>query len=64
MPLLVLVNKQDCAEAKSVEEIEGLLLENKELLEGREVRFAPSSGRSGNGVFEALEWLCQNMKAV
>ena len=57
-------NKQDATGATAVEEINRVITDSEGVVQGRDVHFVASSGITGKGVFEGLDWLCQKMKAV
>ena len=59
--LLVLANKQDLPNAKSVDEIKSALGMTKEAVQERPCHVAPTVASSGDGLPEAMKWLCENM---
>ncbi|CAB4066899.1 ARFRP1 [Lepeophtheirus salmonis] len=59
VPLLVLANKQDLPECMGVREVKPIFHENDESIGSRETMVLPTSGLTGDGISEGIEWLVQ-----
>ncbi|TRY74998.1 hypothetical protein TCAL_08648 [Tigriopus californicus] len=59
VPLLVLANKQDLPESMGVREVKPIFQDNDEKIGNRECMVLPTSGLTGDGVVEGIEWLIQ-----
>ena len=57
IPLLVAANKQDLADCMGVREVKHLFENNVEELNSREVMTLATSGLTGVGVEEGIEWV-------
>jgi len=62
IPLLVLANKQDLPECMGVREVKPIFQDNVEHIGSRECMVLPTSGLTGDGVAEGIEWLVQCIK--
>jgi signal recognition particle receptor subunit beta len=60
VPLLVYANKQDLKGAKNKEEVTELLELSR--LGTRKWMVQPCSGKSGDGLYEGMEWLSDVLK--
>jgi predicted GTPase len=56
-PLLFLLNKQDLVELKPMSPADAIKLFDPKKIEGRSIRFLPTSAKYGDGVIEAIEFL-------
>lgn len=62
VPLLVLANKQDLPECMGVREVKPIFQDNVDNIGSRECMVLPTSGLTGDGVQEGIEWLVQCIK--
>ena len=62
VPLLVLANKQDLAECMGVREVKPIFADNADRIGRRECMVLPTSGLTGDGVQEGIEWLVDCVK--
>lgn len=62
VPLLVLANKQDLPDCMGVREVKPIFHENAESIGNRECMVLPTSGLTGDGVAEGIDWLVQCIK--
>jgi small GTP-binding protein len=58
-PILVLANKQDLPDSKSPETVWKEMDLNRIRIAGRQVGVIATSGQTGQGLNDALDWLCQ-----
>lgn len=64
-PILIFANKQDANDAVSVNEVQMRVLPDKssfKSLHHGDLRVFGGSAMTGEGVFEAVDWLCSQMK--
>jgi len=59
VPLLVLANKQDIPECLGVREVKPIFQDNDDKIGNREIMVMGTSGLTGDGVIEGIEWLLQ-----
>jgi len=59
VPLLVAANKQDLVDCMGVREVKPLFEANLELVGAREVMTLATSGLTGDGVVEGIDWVAQ-----
>ena len=59
VPLLVAANKQDLVDCMGVREVKPLFEANIELVGAREVMTLATSGLTGDGVVEGIDWVAQ-----
>jgi len=59
VPLLVAANKQDLVDCMGVREVKPLFESNLELVGAREVMTLATSGLTGDGVVEGIDWVAQ-----
>jgi len=59
VPLLVAANKQDLEECMGVREVKPLFESSAELVGTREVMVLATSGMTGEGVVEGIDWVAQ-----
>lgn len=62
IPILVLLNKQDMKEKNPMEPTEALNIFNLALFQNRTVAYLPCSAKYGDGVDEAISWLCDKLE--
>jgi len=62
VPLLVLANKQDLPECMGVREVKPIFQDNEEHIGNRDFMVLPTSGLTGDGVTEGIDWLVQCIK--
>lgn len=59
VPLLVAANKQDLEDCMGVREVKPLFESGEEMLSMREVMVLATSGLTGDGVVEGIDWIAQ-----
>ena len=59
VPLLVAANKQDLVDCMGVREVKPLFEDNLDLVGAREVMTLATSGLTGDGVVEGIDWVAQ-----
>lgn len=62
VPVLMLANKQDLKEALRVEQIKEVFNKIAVKLDALDSRVLPISALSGEGVKEAVEWMCTRLQ--
>lgn len=62
VPLLILANKQDIVESMGVREIKPVFQQHGHLIGRRDCLTIPTSGLTGHGVEEAINWLTDSLK--
>jgi len=62
VPLLVLANKQDLPECMGVREVKPIFADNAEAIGERDCMVQPTSGLTGDGVAEGIDWLVDCVK--
>ena len=61
VPLLVAANKQDLVDCMGVREVKPLFEANLDLVGAREVMTLATSGLTGDGVVEGIDWVAQRV---
>lgn len=62
VPLLILANKQDIEDCMGVRDIKPVFQQHGHLIGRRYCLTIPTSGMTGEGVEEAIEWLVDALK--
>lgn len=62
VPLLVLANKQDLPDCMGVREVKPIFRDNAEEIGNRDFMVLPTSGLTGDGVEEGIDWLVQSIQ--
>ena len=62
VPLLVLANKQDLPDVMGVREVKPIFQDNDDKIGHRDCMVIPTSGLTGDGVAEGIDWMVQCIK--
>mmetsp|Transcript_565 Transcript_565/g.761 ORF Transcript_565/g.761 Transcript_565/m.761 type:complete len:192 (-) Transcript_565:1253-1828(-) len=64
IPVLIFANKQDLQGASTTEEISNKLAITEKVKKSHLIKVQGGSGKSGEGVFEGLDWLCNHSETL